>query len=153
VSDRTSLSQWLFRLHNDVNVRSSKPQFPWGKYIQRWGSGDRQLRKQAMNGYFRYNTPAKSTSSKNTVETTNGSVSTIWTSFSSTDSSMEVAKDLSSVKFCQPVRKEHSTSPPGISLPRRCLSMQQLYPRRNGVSESKGPFIPRNRVYRRQFSK
>jgi len=165
VSDRTSLSQWLFRLHNDVNQRSSKPQFPWGMYKQRWGIGDHQPSNQAMNS--RYNTPAKSTNSKSTLSSSSslygatqksihskygsyGRASSSWTR--PTSSNVEVESDSSFFKFYQPVRKEPSTFPPGISLPRRCLSMQQLYLRRNRVSESKGSFIPRNRVSRRELS-
>lgn len=46
VTDRVSLSQWLFRLHNDVNQRTSKPLFLWAKYNQRWGPSDPQSPKQ-----------------------------------------------------------------------------------------------------------
>jgi len=69
VTDRSSLNQWMFRLHNDVNQRTNKPQFEWGKYSQRWGPVDHQSLQNRKRSESKNSTPMKSTSSKyNTPE-------------------------------------------------------------------------------------
>jgi len=73
VTDRASLNQWLFMLHNDVNKRTSKPQFDWDKYNQRWGPIDHQTPKKRMpsksstsekSSSSKYSTPQKSITSR-----------------------------------------------------------------------------------------
>jgi len=36
VGSKTELNQWLFKLHDDVNRRSDKPNFQWRDYERRW---------------------------------------------------------------------------------------------------------------------
>jgi len=36
VESRTILSWWLYRLHNDVNLRTQKPEYHWHNYDRRW---------------------------------------------------------------------------------------------------------------------
>lgn len=38
-SNRSALSQWLCRLHNDVNVRLGKPEFDCSRVDERWKDG------------------------------------------------------------------------------------------------------------------
>jgi len=139
VSDRTSLSQWLFRLHNDVNQRTSKPQFQWDKYNLRWGPNHLQFPDERMGGISSMSTPSKS------ISTFHGSLLTS-TSRTWTTSSSEVDEDLSSLKIYQPKQQNRPTLIPKMSLPRRCLSNRQLYLRRNNVNKRNGPILPRNRV-------
>lgn len=140
VSDRTSLSQWLFRLHNDVNQRTSKPQFQWDKYNQRWGPNDLQFPSERMGGIWSMSTPSKSISKFNgTLQT---STSRTWTN----SSSGEVNEDSSTYKMYKPKEQNRQILIPRMRLPRRCLSNRQLYLRRNNVTQRNGPILPRNRV-------
>jgi len=140
VSDRTSLSQWLFTLHNDVNQRTSKPQFQWDKYNQRWGPNDLQVPDERVGGIWSMSTPSKSISRfHGTLQT---SSSRTWTN----SSSGEVDEDSSSFKMYQPKEQNRSILYPKMRLPRRCLSTRQLYLRRNNVTQRNGPILPRNRV-------
>jgi len=140
VSDRTSLSQWLLRLHNDVNQRTSKPQFDWEKYEQRWGPNDLQFADERMGGIWSMSTPSKSISKfHGTLQT---STSRTWTN----SSSEQVDEDLSTLKMYQPKKQNRPILVPKMRLPRRCLSNRQLYLRRNNVTKRNGPILPRNRV-------
>merc|ERR1719419_58105 len=141
VSDRTSLSKWLFRLHNDVNQRTSKPQFQWDKYEQRWGPNDLQFADERMGGIWSMSTPSKTINKfQGTLQT---STSRTWTTNSS---SGEVDEDLSTLKIYKPKKQNRPILIPKMRLPRRCLSNRQLYRRRNNVTKRNGPILPRNRV-------
>lgn len=61
VTDRESLNHWLFRLHNDVNLRSSKPQFEWSTYKQRWGPNEHKTPEKRKRIESKKSTPQYST--------------------------------------------------------------------------------------------
>jgi len=71
VNNGESLNYWLFRLHNDVNKRSDKPQFKWNRYNQRWGpNGYQSPESNPENSTFKKNNRSKySTWKKSTTST------------------------------------------------------------------------------------
>lgn len=60
VTDRSSLNKWLLRLHNDVNQRTSKPQFEWSRYNERWGINHHARAKAPKASSTKNSSPKKS---------------------------------------------------------------------------------------------
>jgi len=76
VNNRGSLNQWLFRLHNDVNKRSDKPQFEWSKYTQRWGPKVYQSPESNIkHNTIKKNDRSKYSTLKNSTSSTSSNIS------------------------------------------------------------------------------
>jgi len=169
VSSRLSLSLWLFRLHNDVNRRTSKPKFPWEKYNERWGPSDIKppIQKKGDN-------IGGSRLQKNTASLYSNSLrSTSTYGFSSginqhgkfnrssllyrmkshkrskTNGQLNAPKNSRASIGHKPVAQYYSSQGSEKTLPRRCLSKQELNLRRNRLIRRNGPCLPRRRVSRR----
>jgi len=169
VTDLVSLNQWMFRLHNDVNERSSKPKFQWQNYNQRWGPPDDYHSNPRKLENLRTRTPQKNW---NLIDTSLQERSS-WRDGSKPSSlhlrSLSYRSPSPSTKNPnsrsnsggwvdhhgastpnEPVQPRHLAVKSNVSHPRNCLSKRKLRRRRKKVIKQKRISARRKRVSRRR---
>jgi len=162
VTDLVSLNQWMFRLHNDVNERSSKPKFQWQDYSKRWGPPEEHpLNPRKLNS-LGIRTPQKN---GNFIDTSSQEPNSVHSRSWSCRSRSPLSKNTNSrsnsggkVRFYdhhrvstshEPAHSQHLTKNSNISHRRNCLSTRKLRRRRKKVIKQKRISVRRKRVSRR----
>jgi len=171
VNDLVSLNRWIFRLHNDVNKRSSKPQFQWQNYNERWGPPAWQASNQRYLQNFRPMAPKKNsnvregfTRERRSWRDRSKQSSPDWRgegypspspSSTNTNSRSQSGGDVGFDNYYRtptpkkPVQPQHLGVNFDSSLPNNCLSKRKLRLRRKKVNKQKRFSAPRIRVARR----